>query len=47
MDIQQKLNEARKESADCQKVVDHYRGLHDALTLEDVEYDENVLHVLN
>jgi hypothetical protein len=37
MDIQQKLNEARKELAECQKIIDHYSALHENLALEEVE----------
>lgn len=37
MDLQQRLNEARKEQSECQKVVEHYGALHENLYLEEVE----------
>jgi hypothetical protein len=37
MDIQQKLSERKKELAENEKALQHYRGLHDKLSLEDVE----------
>lgn len=38
MDLHQALNETRKESAENEKAIDHWRTEHDALKLEEVEY---------
>jgi len=37
MDIQQKLNEVRKDQIDCQKIIDHYGSMQENLALEEVE----------
>lgn len=38
MEIQQKLKEVKKEAADNEKNLFHYRDSHEALKLEDIEY---------
>ena len=38
MEIKQHLNDAKKESQENEKAIDHYRLEHDKLKLEEVEY---------
>ncbi|KAH8111883.1 RecF/RecN/SMC [Phellopilus nigrolimitatus] len=40
MEIKQQLNDAKKESADNEKAIDHYRVEHDKLKLEEVDDDD-------
>ncbi|KAI5119782.1 hypothetical protein M0805_009253 [Coniferiporia weirii] len=41
MEIQQQLNDAKKESQENEKAIDHYRVEHDKLKLEEVDEDED------
>jgi structural maintenance of chromosome 4 len=38
MELQQSLNDTKKEVADNEKALDHWRTQHDALRLEEIEY---------
>jgi structural maintenance of chromosome 4 len=37
MELQQALNDKKKEAADNERAIDHWRTQHDALKLEDIE----------
>lgn len=46
MTIRQKLNDAKKESAENEKAIEHYSIEHDKLKLEEVEYVTSFIRTL-
>ena len=40
MELQQALNDTQKENAENEKNLNHWRTEHDALRLEEIEYDD-------
>lgn len=43
MELEQLLNDTKKEHSDNERTLQHWQGEHDKLTLEDIEYVSLIL----